>query len=178
MRIILVSLTLLIVALAGVYGAGSSLPVEMTTIRGAQFRADVDLLWKIITDYENLPQWNSRIASVSPVPDPDDEESNLWHVVDVQDHYMILQVSNPRPGRLHRSEILETDLPFTSVWEFEIIPNDKGAFLKITDKTKIPNPFVRFVIYYIVGSDYGVDNFFNALAVHFVEDIEIQELAH
>lgn len=178
MRLLIIGLIVLIIGLAGVYGAGSSLPVEMTTIRGAQFRADMDRVWHTITDYAQAAEWNPDVVSVKAIPDPENNEETLWHLIDAQDNYMILRVSTPIPKKLQRSEIVETDLPFTGVWEFEVTPNEDGTFVKLIEKSRIPNPFVRFATYYIVGNDYGITRYFNAMADHFVEEIEIQELAH
>lgn len=160
----------------GVYGAGSALPEEVVTIRGARYKASVEEVWSAVTDYSTMRRWNDNIVSVTPVPEPKTQET-LWDIEDGDGRHMMLKVVASEDLKRHQVEIVKNDLPFLGSWLFEFSPDDGGTFLKLEERSRIENPFLRFVTYYILGSDYGVKAFLQALARHFVQDIEIKELA-
>ncbi len=176
MRLLLIILFFLTVVTAGIYGAGSALPEEMITIRGAQFKAPVEEVWDMVTNYEAMPKWNDGIASVTPIPDTQTKET-LWDIVDNEDHHMVLKVTRSEPQKIHRSEIIKNDLPFLGSWQFEFTANEAGTWLKLEEHSFIKSPFLRFFTYYILGSDYGIRIFLESLGRHLVQDVDIKELA-
>lgn len=176
MRFLLILLFFLTVAAAGVYGAGSSLPKEMITVRGAQFKAPVAEVWDLVTNYERLPRWNDGIASVTPIPEPQTKET-LWDIVDNDDRHMLLKVTHSEPQVRHRAEIIKNDMPFQGSWQFTLTPNEEGTWLTLEEKSVIKSPFLRFLTYYVLGSDYGIRAYLQSLARHLVQEIKIKELA-
>jgi uncharacterized protein YndB with AHSA1/START domain len=176
MRFLLILLFFLTVVTAGIYGAGSSLPEEMITVRGAQFKAPVDEVWDLITNYEQLPRWNDGIASVTPIPEPQTKET-LWDIVDNDDRHMLLKVTHSEPKIRHRAEIMENDMPFRGSWQFTLTPNDEGTWLTLEERSIIKSPFLRFLTYYVLGSDYGIRAYLESMARHLVQEITIKELA-
>lgn len=175
MRWLLIFILFIIVALAGVYGAGSALPETMVTLRGAQFKAPVGEVWNLVTNYPEMPNWNDGIAKVTPIPGED--KTTLWDIEDNDGRHMVLKVVHSEQYHLHHSEIIANDQPFKGSWKFELTANDGGTWLKLEEHSRISNPFLRFVTYYILGSDYGIRTFLQALGRHLVQDVEIKELA-
>lgn len=175
MRLLLTLIAFLFVAVMGIYGAGSALPEEMITIRGAQYKTSVDDMWEVVTDYPAMSRWNDNVVSVTPLPDID--QKTLWDMEDGDGRHMILKVIASEEHKRHRVDIVENDLPFLGSWIFEFTANEGGTWLKLEEHSRIPNPFLRFFAYYVLGSDYGVNAYLHALARHFVQDIEIKELA-
>jgi uncharacterized protein YndB with AHSA1/START domain len=176
MRFFLLLLALLIVLTTGVYGAGSALPEEMITIRGAQYKAPPEELWELVTNYPEMRRWNDSIDNVTALPDPETKET-LWDMTDSDGRHLVLKVVVSEPMKLHRAEIIENDLPFLGSWQFEFTANDKGTWLKLTEHSRITNPFLRFATYYVLGSDYGTNAFLQAIGRHFLQEVEIKELA-
>jgi hypothetical protein len=176
MRWLLILLVIFGVATVGVYGAGSALPEEMITIRGAQYKAPVEKVWEVVTDYQSMSKWNDNIVSVTPVPDPETQDT-LWDMEDGDGKHMMLKVVASEDLKRHRVDIIKNDMPFLGSWVFEFTPNEGGTWLKLEEHSRIKNPFLRFLTYYVLGSDYGVDAYLQAIARHFVQDIEIKELA-
>ncbi len=169
-------LGLIIVAAVGIYGAGSALPVSHTVIRAAYFKQPVQTVWDSIASYEKIPQWNKDITRVTKLPDH--EGHAIWRAEDKNGGYMILEIEQSEAPRLHKSRIVETNLPFSGVWIFELKADAEhgGSYLKLTEKSEIPSPFFRFMTYYFFGIDMGIRRFLNSLGASFGETPAIQEL--
>lgn len=176
MRWLLIFLIILVVATMGVYGAGSALPEEMITLRGARYKASVDKIWALVTDYPQMTRWNDGIASVTPIPEEETKET-LWDIADAEGRHMVLKVISSEEHKTHTVKIIKSDLPFTGSWRFEFSEDETGTWLKMEERSHTSNPFLRFFTYYVLGSDYGMRAYLLALARHLVEDIEIKELA-
>ena len=52
-----------------------------------------------------------------------------------------------------------------------------GALIKMREMSVIPNPFVRFFRYYVIGIDKGMHIYLQSLGKHFGENIEVKEVA-
>jgi uncharacterized protein YndB with AHSA1/START domain len=160
----------------GLYGAGSALPEEMVTIRGAQYQQPVDKIWPLVTDFAQLKRWNDAIANVTPIPAENIQET-LWDVEDAEGRHMVLKVLLKEDHKAYQVKIIRNDLPFTGNWRFEFTTNEKGTWLKMEERSHISNPFLRVFAYYVLGSDYGVKAYLLALARHLGQSVEIKELA-
>lgn len=176
MRWLLIFLVILVIGGVGVYGAGSALPEEMVTIRGAQYKAPVAKLWKLVTNYQDMKRWNDGIEAVTAIPEVGTKET-LWDVQDAEGRHMVLKVIVSEENKMHLVKIIKNDLPFTGSWRFEFTENNNGTWLKMEEHSRISNPFLRFFTYYVLGNDYGVQAYLMALARYLVQDIQIKELA-
>jgi hypothetical protein len=176
MRWLLLFFILLIIASLGVYGAGSALPEEVVTIKGAQLNVPVEDVWQKVTDYPAMPKWNESIATVTPVPNPDTKEV-LWDLEDGNGRHQILKVVASVEKTRHQVEIIENDLPFLGSWKFEFSENKGGTWLRLEEHAVIQNPFLRFFVYYILGAGKGAEDFLHALGNHFMQNIEVKNLA-
>lgn len=169
-------IVILIVAAVGIYGAGSALPASHTVIRAAYYQQPVETVWESISNYEKLPEWNRDIVRIKR--QADHEGHPVWRAEDKEGGYMVLEIEQSEAPHLHKSRIVETNLPFSGVWIFELKADAErgGSYLKLTEKSEIGSPFFRFIAYYFVGIDLGVRRFLKSLGGKFGESPIIQEL--
>ncbi len=175
MRALLILISLLVVATVGVYGAGSVLPQENTLIRGAYIAQPVDEVWQAVSDFESMPQWNSDISAVKRVESAAGENP-LWRMEYGNNGYMLLKVEKKQSPLLLVSHIVESSYHFSGLWIVELSAQKNGTWVNITEKKHIPSPFVRFAMYYIIGVDKCIVDFFNNLGQKFNQPVEVEEL--
>ncbi|GEM_PF-5180284 len=170
----------------GVYGAGSSLPVQNTVVRGVSLPIPQDRLWELLTEFEAMGQWHEEITKVTALPELETKKV-LWHVTEKdQKSYVIVPSYQSKPD-IFNVEWVENSLPYQVRWETSLVdktpkPKEKEevaakTFIKITETSKTSNPFVRFFIQYFVGYETNVEQYLQNLAKHFeVPKSEIKEL--
>ena len=69
-------------------------------------------------------------------------------------------------------EILDENIPFSGKWEIQIDSVASGSQIIIKESGIIDHAILRFAMHYVFGMDSTVKGFFNALAVHFGEEIK------
>lgn len=177
MRLTLLVPTLLVVSLAGVYGAGSALPEERTTIRGAQYRVPRDIIWQMVSDVKATGSWDKDIAEIRTIPDPESNYGNLWHLEYTNGQYSVLRVKNLPEQFLQQREIVDASTLPPGQWNISAVENNKGTFIKINATAKTKNPWMRFLRHYVLSSDTEIRYYLEGLAAHYDTKITIQELA-
>lgn len=176
MRLILTVL-LLFITVAGIYGAGSALPQERTLIRGAQYKIPREVIWPVIADIKATGIWDPDIAEVRPIPDPQNELGNLWHVEYENGHYAILRSHNNAREYLQKRRIVESSGLPSGRWEISAVENRQGTFVRLVAVYKTESPWMRFLRHYILNTDAEMRHYLQGLAEHYDVNIKIQELA-
>ena len=200
MRFLVFLFFLLFLAGLGVYGAGSSLPEQVTTIRGVQLPVKQTELWAQLNDFSRLPQWHAKIESITAIPDAGTQEA-LWHVkASEKQSYTIKPTYRLEPDIL-KFEMIENTLPYQAEWTVslldktadsgqgqkekaegegeasEIVVTQPESFVKIVEISQTKNPFFRFFMHYFIGYESAVEEYLEHLAKRFgVLDPEIREL--
>jgi hypothetical protein len=165
------------VAAAGIYGAGSALPVERTIIRGAQFDVPAPIIWQSLQSVPAVSVWYQRMEKLRSLPDPFDPEKNIWHAEYADGNYMVIRDEVLREGMLARWSIVDSDRMDKGNWEFLVTPNQRGSFVKVTAKISTENPWIRFLRRYVLDSDRNISDMLKALGKHFDNPVMIKELA-
>lgn len=171
----------------GIYGAGSSLPEKIVTIRGVTLPVSPNDLWTQVNDIEKLPEWNANIQKVTVIP-KQGENKQLWHVqVTEKQSYILEKTYELAPEALQLS-MDESTVPYRFQRDLSLTDktvkaetkegeNKERTFLKITETAYTPNPFVRFYMNYFIGYDSAVIAYLESIAkFHNASDAEIRKL--
>lgn len=171
----------------GVYGAGSSLPEKIVTIRGVTLPAAQKDVWKTINGFGSMADWRSKISSVTAIPKPS-ENKTLWHVKTTDKQSYLLERSYWLEPDILQLSMEEDTLSYRSQWDMSLTDKTVNAaskeekdkpstFLKIVDTAYTSNPFVRFYVNYFIGYDSRVESYLGDIAkLYNVADTEIKEL--
>lgn len=188
MRFLVLSSFILIMVALGIYGAGSALPERTVTVRGVLLPASQADIWSVISDFKTLPEWHSKIESITPIPEIGAQDV-LWHVKALEkQEYTFKSIYQLEPEAM-KLEIVENNLPFTSEWNISLIDkteHEQGdeisqtvpqTFIKVSEEAITPNPFSRFFMSYFIGYEVGVEDYLKSLAIRFhATNAEIREL--
>jgi len=68
------------------------------------------------------------------------------------------QVEAVKPTKLV-TRIADTNLPYGGTWTYQIVPEDDGCSLIITENGEVYNPFFRFVSRFIMGHTATLDSY-------------------
>jgi len=191
MRKLFLILFPLFLIILGIYGAGSSLPEQTTTIRGVQLPIAQEELFGIIRDIAAMPKWHDKIEEVTAIPDPQSKQT-LWHVRAAEDRSYVLKVAYVLEPEILKLQWLENSLPYTAEWDITLTdktpvaaeegeapatPPQPETFIKIVEIAKTSNPFARFYMQYIVGYEGELVDYLHALARQVnAPEAEIREL--
>lgn len=172
MRYIIIVLALIAIIFSGIYGVGSTLPEKFSTIRAARYNQPVEEIWKSITDVEAMPEWNPHAAKVEKLANVD---GSIWRVTDSSGHFMELKAAEVSKPQRYVSRVINTDMPFSGEWVFELEPVGNGTLLRISENAEVPSPFVRFMSRYFFGNDKAINEFLIALGQKYGENVIIEQ---
>ncbi len=126
-RWVITLLVLAIVAMTGLWGAGSVLPEDQAVIRGVYIKAPVEKVWAALNDYPGMTSWLG-VSEVSRLPN--EEGKPIWELKRESGSSMKLQIDEviaPAPVEA---------APEAS--EPEAKPAEKNAEAKIVKKAEAP----------------------------------------
>lgn len=177
MRLTLIIPIFIIVTLAGIYGAGTALPVERTTIIGTNINVPRDILWATLSKVETTAVWDKDIVAVSPLPDPSSDNGMLWHFEYKNGQYSILRTENHSVQHTQYREFVEASSLPLGRWKITLSETPQGSFVKLHATQRTDSPWLRFLRYYFFQPDAEARKFLEMLASHYDSKPEIQELA-
>lgn len=160
-------------ALAGVWGAGSVLPVEQPVIRGIFVKAPVEQVWETLTNYEESPRWSSAVAA-RRLPPRDGKE--VWALENGDGSEMVMLVELEDSPILHQVRLLEGTRFFEATWLFQLTVQPQGTFVKLTQTSRITNPIMRFLADRMDLLDQGMSQYLQMLGQKFGVSVKVEEL--
>jgi hypothetical protein len=140
-----------IAALIGLIGFLVSMPVVM---RAANFRQPPEAAWQALADYKSFPTWRSHLRRVEELPSQSGH--CCWCELFVNDKPMpvwVERLESVSPEKLvHHvraalwpmSSSANPRLVFQGQWVYEISPTPSGCQVRITERSTIKNPFLKF----------------------------------
>jgi|SRR6516165_248743 uncharacterized protein YndB with AHSA1/START domain len=142
---------------------GCFLPRYHVAARALRSKQPPEEVWKVINDFAGTPTWHPEIKKVEPVAD--DRGRTVWRETDRRGYPLLLEtVASEPPRRLVRA-IADEDGPFSGQWEFELVPEDTGCRLTLTEHGQIPNPFFRLMFRLFMTPTLYIEMYLQALAV-------------
>jgi len=151
---------------------GSFLPRAHVVSRSVQTGKPPTAVWRIITDYQNVPTWHAQVLRVERLPDRNGHE--VWRETYKGGYPIQLEtVEAVAPQRLVRS-IADEKGPFSGRWEFAIAAAEPGSRVTITEYGVIPNPFFRFLARLFMNPAAYLERYLKALAGKLGEPARIE----
>lgn len=163
----------LIILLALIWIAGSSLPREHRAASRITLRRPVDSVWAVVRDPMALKGVWRELTSVSQHTDGQGRE--VWEEkVGGFDLRLIVAESQP-PERL----VMNVDSPpgasFGGRWVYQLSPTAGGTTVQVAEEGWIgPAPFR--LMSKLIGYHRSVDGYLSALAAKFGEDVAVEHL--
>jgi uncharacterized protein YndB with AHSA1/START domain len=128
-----------IVALAGLVGL--MLPKAHEAWKLETFRATPAAVFAVVSDFAKYPEWRTGVTRVDIAPGASGEGALVTeHGPNGPIAYRI-ELLQP-PSKIV-TRIADPDLAFGGTWTYEILNNDSGSDLVITENGEIYNPFFR-----------------------------------
>jgi uncharacterized protein YndB with AHSA1/START domain len=160
MRVIVITLAVVIVAVALMTLVGVWLPKGHVASLERHLPIDPQGLWAILTDVEAFPLWRQDVTQVDTRLD----NSGLSGWTEHSSNGTIrFAVDRMEPPRVLVVRIADRDLPFGGTWAYEISPDGPASSLRITERGEVYNPLFRFVARFGYGHDRTIRTFLDAL---------------
>jgi hypothetical protein len=169
-KLVLWSLGVLVLLVAGVAGVGAWLPQAHVASRGADFQQPPATLYEIVHDVARYPEWwaeVSRVEMLEPV------EGRVRFREHTATGPIVMEIVEARPGARLVTRIADPDQPFGGTWTFEIAPSAAGARLTITERGEVYNPIFRFLSRFVFGYTGTMESFLRGLGVRVGQAVTI-----
>ena len=166
-------LVLSVFILAGVWGAGSVLPREQTTIRGIFVKAPVAQVWETLTKYEDAPRWAGMVSAHRLA---DRKGKPVWLLRGSHEEEMVLMIEGQQPPTVHQVRLIEGTRFFEATWLFQLTEQPEGTFVKLTQTSIISNPLMRFVAARLDLLDKGMRQYLQMLGRKYGDTVKVEEL--
>jgi uncharacterized protein YndB with AHSA1/START domain len=154
---------------------GAFLPREHSVSRSVQISQPPEAVWQVITDYPGEPAWRPGLKSVERQPDRMGRET--WKLTDEYGDVGYMEVVEAAPPRRLVQEFTDARGKPTgpAAWEYRLTPSDGGTRVTITQHGNYPNPFLRFVMRFMIGYEKFTEEYLRALAQKFGDPPTIEE---
>lgn len=154
---------------------GAFLPREHSVSRSVRISQPPEAVWQAITDYAGQPAWRPELKSVERQPDRVGRET--WKVTDQYGATSFMEVVEALPPRRLVQAFTDAQGNPTgpAAWEYQLAPSDGGTRVTLTQHGNYPNPFLRFIMRFVIGYGKFVEDYLRALAGKFGDPPNIEE---
>jgi len=142
---------------------GMLLPDTYAVVESAQYRQPPSAVWAVVSDLAFLSAWDPLVQRMERLPDRGGHPVWREHNGDGAIAYEVVEEVPPR--RLVLS-VLADDAPFRGTWTFDLAPGppgEGGSRLTLSARGRVGNPFFRFLLRFVYGSDRALDVYLTAL---------------
>ena len=127
---------------------GYTLPKAHVASASVRLAAPPDSIWTSLTDVAAFPTWRPGLSRVEVLPDANGQRG--WREFAKHDAVSYGVVESSPPGGLV-TRIADPNLPYGGTWTYDLIPDESGTRLTITENGEVYNPIFRFVSRFIMG---------------------------
>lgn len=160
MNAVLMTIAVLIGAVALVALIGAALPKgHVATIEKRLPVAPPDL-WMILTDVDGFAAWRPDVKSIERLPDLEGRPVWTEHTSSGRIRFAVDRMEPPRTLVVR---IADPDLPFGGTWTYEIVEAGNGSSLRITERGEVYNPIFRFMARFVFGHEKTIRTYLDAL---------------
>lgn len=146
-----------------------------TTALTAVIPAERQAVWDLLDDVANYPEWNP-IVKQTEMLDPVGG-SRVWRETDPGGGTITFREIAVEPPASRIVEVYDDEAPYEARWDYSLEEENGNTRLTIMETGEIPNPFLRFVMRFIVGNDRFQRTYFESIAEHFGEENVVIEPA-
>ena len=144
---------------------GSQLPKAHTASRSIVLRQSRPQVYAVIRDFKSAPAWRSDLKSVEVLETPGQKPRFVEHGSDDVTYEVAEDVANQKLV----TRVMNTDLPYSGQWTYELTDENGGTRVKITEDGEVSNVIFRFMSRYVFGHTSTMDSYLTALANKFGE---------
>ena len=158
--IVFLGLILLVAAVAAI---GAMLPKSHVASRTSRFRQPPQAIWDVITGPSD---WRPDIRT-EKLPPRDGRRT--WAETDKHGNRITYESVEETPARRLVTRIADPKLPFGGAWTQEIVTDQNGCVVTITEQGEVYNPIFRFMSRFVFGYYGTIDAYLKALHAKFGE---------
>jgi hypothetical protein len=140
-----------------VLAIGFMLPVSHIASRTARLKASPEAVWDVIN---GPPDWRPDVRSFNSLPLRDGRQA--WTEISKDGRASTYERIESVPPRRTVTR-MDPGLPFGGTWTYEIVPDENGSLLTITENGEVYNPVFRFVARFVMGHTASIDAYLKAL---------------
>jgi ribosome-associated toxin RatA of RatAB toxin-antitoxin module len=151
-----------LIGLVGVVACiGWLLPVGHEASRSEEFSKPPDVVYALVADVKNYPQWWKDTTQVDMLVDEANRTTFRQHT---STGPIVMTVTERVPPSRFVTKIDDPGQPFGGTWTWEIAPTSSGgARLTITERGEIYNPIFRFMARFVFGYTATIDSCLTAM---------------
>lgn len=172
MKYVLIVLGALVALILIMVVVGALLPKQHYATRSARFHQPPEVIWTVLTNYQEFPSWRSNVKRVESL-----QSSNqlaAWREFDSHGNSLPMQtVESDAPRRLV-TQIADPKLPFGGTWTTVIAQSDSGSEVRITEDGEVRNPVFRFMSHFVFGLNASMDTYLTDLGHKFGENVHVE----
>jgi uncharacterized protein YndB with AHSA1/START domain len=170
---VMIALAILVGIFVLIVLIGSFLPRRHVVARTLKTARSPEEVWQVITDYEAVPTWHKDVKAVARLPDRNGHP--VWRETYKGNYPIQLEITEAvAPRRLVRA-IADEKGPFSGCWEFDMVPEDGGCRVTLTERGDIANPFFRFMARLFMDPALYLVMYLRALAVRLGDQPAIEK---
>jgi uncharacterized protein YndB with AHSA1/START domain len=162
--VIFVVASLVILPLAGMWVAGSMLPLEHTAEVAVRFNAPPEGVFDVLADVKGYPAWVPGVSSVERLADRSGQE--VWRQR-MGHNSFVLMTSRLEPPSVIVREVEDDNGAFSGSWELRVEGVDSDCRVRITERGRVFNPLARFIVQKLTDPRATARAFLESLATRF-----------
>ena len=158
-----------------IIGYGYSLPVEHQITMQRHYAKTPDEIWNVIVDYRKYSQWRENVYEVTEMRSKGSYDA--WKELDADGHSVPYEIISYSQNKQMIIEITDPTLPYGGSWTFDLVPDETGTTLMITENGKIDNLFFRVIAHFSTGYTDSMNAWLNSLDNKYVMDAQQEKTA-
>jgi uncharacterized protein YndB with AHSA1/START domain len=148
---------------------GFMLSAEHTVTLSAVLPAERQAVWDVMTNVDNIFEWNPFVEK-SVLLEPVDGK-RVWRETDPAGGAISFREVEVDAPSQWRTEVFDVNAPYAAQWIYTLTEEDGDKTrLTIAETGTVGNPFLRFLMRFIVGNEQFQRTYFESLAKHFGDD--------
>ena len=139
MKWILIALAVIVTLVTILFVLGITAPKEHTATVTQRFAASDSAIYRIASDFEQVPSWFSEVRSVRRIADVDGRAA-------YRENYGGFEVTNVVRELTPHRRIVREILPegaFSGSWTMDLAPDGDGTRVTLTEQGRVENVFFR-----------------------------------
>ncbi len=126
-----------------------------------------DTVWRVVRDQDSVPHWWPAMRTSVHRVGPDGRDR--WdQTLSGNKMTFVIDTDEP-PRRLVTAIEAAPGAPFGGTWTFDIVPDDAGSRVTVTERGWIANPIFRFLTRFVFGYYGTQEDYLRALGKRFGE---------
>lgn len=152
---------------------GAMLPRNHLAQMSIHLAASPERVWSLVADFSGTARWRPEVTAVEMQPSTD----GRVRFVEVSRHGRTpFEVVSQEAPASQVIRVVDDGLPFGGMWTFELVPDDAGTRLTISEAGFIKNPLFRVTSRLFFPPTVTMDSYLRALAKELGENTEPQIL--